>query len=504
MKCASYTRTVSCLRESEIPSDIISQQNKSVQAFIKENGWSLVKKYSDRKKDELEESAFLEMRQDAIGRQFDCLVMDSMFRCGKNTNVAAELFRNVFLPAGIAFAVVEDHFCSNEVSTDEAVAYLEEKVKEYRSYTVNKDMQKYTETKKFPKYGYRYRETGMELEIDPKAAENVKKIFQLVCAGHSFRETAEIMTEAGTMSSGRYIDMLWGRTVKNPHEPWKRDQIKRIIYNRLYIGEWVRTINGEKQMFSCPVIIEKKMFDQANNREDITGTLKAGRGKTPLNPFAKIIFDKDSGIPLKLVTHERLQVRVFRRSYANKDTVKYKKGNMPYEEVYGRVYSLILREKEIAEKVMWLMDTEEWQREKEKHIRRVKAAAQMVFRRMMELEEKNVCLYQKMVEGRLSREEYEYQKEQGICEFEMNDKLIQQYMEQLKEVEICFSDKNPWICLFKKIEIPSELKREDVKKWIERIEIVRFEYAEVHFKYWEWKEKFPKQWLEVEEDGTKE
>ena len=77
MRCVSYTRTVSCLREKEIPSDIINQQNKRIQEFIKQKGWSLVKKYSDRKKDEFEDGAFLEMRQDAIGRQFDCLVEET-------------------------------------------------------------------------------------------------------------------------------------------------------------------------------------------------------------------------------------------------------------------------------------------------------------------------------------------------------------------------------------------------------------------------------------------
>ena len=42
MRCVSYTRTVSCLREKEIPSDIINQQNKRIQEFIKQKGWSLV------------------------------------------------------------------------------------------------------------------------------------------------------------------------------------------------------------------------------------------------------------------------------------------------------------------------------------------------------------------------------------------------------------------------------------------------------------------------------
>ena len=84
MRCASYTRTVSCLRDSEIPSNIISQQNQRIQEFIKKKDWELVKKYSDRKRDEFEDGAFLQMKQDAIGRDFDCVVMDSMFRCGRN------------------------------------------------------------------------------------------------------------------------------------------------------------------------------------------------------------------------------------------------------------------------------------------------------------------------------------------------------------------------------------------------------------------------------------
>ena len=93
MKCASYTRTVSCLRDGDIPKDIINQQNQKIQEYIKRKNWTLVKKYSDRKKDEFEDTAFLQMKQDAIGREFDCVVIDSMFRCGRNANVAAELFR---------------------------------------------------------------------------------------------------------------------------------------------------------------------------------------------------------------------------------------------------------------------------------------------------------------------------------------------------------------------------------------------------------------------------
>ena len=63
MKCASYTRTVSCLKKEDIPKDIIIQQNQRIQKYIRRKNWMLVKKYSDRKRNEFEDSAFLEDRK---------------------------------------------------------------------------------------------------------------------------------------------------------------------------------------------------------------------------------------------------------------------------------------------------------------------------------------------------------------------------------------------------------------------------------------------------------
>lgn len=63
------------MEKGETPNDIISQQNERIQEYIKQRKWKLVKKYSDRKKEEFEETAYLQMKQDAMGRQFDCLVI---------------------------------------------------------------------------------------------------------------------------------------------------------------------------------------------------------------------------------------------------------------------------------------------------------------------------------------------------------------------------------------------------------------------------------------------
>ena len=42
MRCVSYTRTFSCLPESEIPEDIIIQQNERIKKFIKQKKWTLM------------------------------------------------------------------------------------------------------------------------------------------------------------------------------------------------------------------------------------------------------------------------------------------------------------------------------------------------------------------------------------------------------------------------------------------------------------------------------
>lgn len=56
------------MEKGETPNDIISQQNERIQEYIKQRKWKLVKKYSDRKKEEFEETAYLQMKQDAIYR----------------------------------------------------------------------------------------------------------------------------------------------------------------------------------------------------------------------------------------------------------------------------------------------------------------------------------------------------------------------------------------------------------------------------------------------------
>ena len=119
MRCVSYTRTTSCKDTKIIPSDIIQQQNEHIQNYIQSHGWKLVAKYSDRKKDENENTAFEEMTADGINRKFDMVVVDSVDRCGKYISCAEDVLVKTLFPAGLHFAIVQSYFCSIGKSREE-------------------------------------------------------------------------------------------------------------------------------------------------------------------------------------------------------------------------------------------------------------------------------------------------------------------------------------------------------------------------------------------------
>lgn len=108
---------------------------------------------------------------------------------------------------------------------------------------------------------------------------------------------------------------------------------------------------------------------------------KKNLGLGKLNPFSGRIFDKESGIPLKLYPHQRLKIRVFRLSYPKPAEISYERGNIPFEEVYQAVYEILVNENQIARKITGMIGSQIWEEEKVKKIQKVKASAQKFFRK---------------------------------------------------------------------------------------------------------------------------
>ena len=259
---------------------------------------------------------------------------------------------------------------------------------------------------------------------------------------------------------------------------------------------WKVSVSREKKLFSCPVLIDKETFEKAQAKLSVRKYSDHVRGKAPLNPFSKYIFDKESGIALKLYPHQRLKIRIFRLSYPKPKEIVYERGHIPYEEVYEKVYEIIKNEKRQADKIAGMIGSYEWEHEKERHVLKIKAAAKLIFQKMLSIEKRNLPLYNSMKAGDISEDEYAMQREINIEEFEECDEQLQRYLEQIQDIEKCFSKDNLWIKTFSEMTVPEEITRKHVRAWIERVECVRYEKIEVRFKYEDWKERLPQEWFE--------
>lgn len=395
IRVVSYTRTVSSRPSStEMQTESIMAQNGRILDFAKARGWRIMEKYSDRKKDAEEDTAFQKMKADGIARKFDCVVIDSMYLCGTAAPIAADLFLHVFLPAGIQFAVVEDNFVSFEMSADKVNDYLKTKTDEYNSGRIGVVSSQRAQRRKFPKYGYQFCNGGMELVIDEKVTDTIRDIFQKALEGHTLREIAEMLDEQGVEPMHIHMDSIRGRGFDHSYEDrkWNVSEIARILCNRIYIGEWVRTLDGKKITVPCPAIIDREIFDAVNG-DSRPGKKKQQNGLRKQMPFTKKIVDRDTGLFLYLHTCPSNQEQILKFKSPVPKT-EYEKTTILYSAVEKQVMEQLTKECEAARRVKALLESEvkAMMSEKERAKSRFAEEAQGVYAKMVELEKKCICI----------------------------------------------------------------------------------------------------------------
>ena len=152
-------------------------------------------KYSDRKQDINADDAFTEMLNDGLARKYDLVIVDSLYRTGKNLWFAREMFLQTFFPAGIHFAVIEDNFCSISKTYDEVEAFFEERVSQYHQETIRRriiDRHKqgllcWNDLK----YGYQMTE-DYQMLINPEIAPVVRRMYDMFLSDVTAYEIADI------------------------------------------------------------------------------------------------------------------------------------------------------------------------------------------------------------------------------------------------------------------------------------------------------------------------
>ena len=267
MRWVSYTRSISSRIGEENPANTIAEQNANIEQYLKNKGYRISEKYSDRKRSAEAADGFDQMVQDGMTQKFDAVAVDSIFRFGKTLPFAIEVLQKTFYPVGIQFAVVEDDFCSIDRTADEVEQYFKEKVIEKIRFEFMASRQDSFEkgvlTHRQAKYGYDISEDRRSFVLDSESAYIVKLIFQMYLEGMTLQEIGAALDAQNVPSP--QIQMTRNKKVTRKTK-WPVTTIRSILVNPLYIGKLTLKLSGAEKKMEVPPIVSEEDFQKVQER----------------------------------------------------------------------------------------------------------------------------------------------------------------------------------------------------------------------------------------------
>lgn len=484
MICVSYTRAIPNIGNMEVPNDTIGEQNKLISAYIKKNRWKLIGKYSDRKQDRNDETAFLKMKKAGMDRQFECVVFGSVFFCGKRLLSAIDLLERVFYPAGIHFAVAEDEFCSVEATSAEVNAYLQRKLGEFKGRLAYRMNEEYFEGTAYRRYGY-VRTAKDQLVIDQEPAEIIREIFTLFCSGKTAKEIAEHLNDKGIETCAAYRWRASDGRYKYNHSVWTTHMVNNILRNRIYLGEWYQCVGDERIPLTCPPIIEQRQFNVA---QELFKQRSAIRYKQEMEKqyrvFGAKVYDLETDWPLTVHINKKDGTRMFRFKYPAPAIRLYEKLTLSCNETESSIGKQLQAQKAMADHAIVMFETEEATEKKEKKIAPIRDAANLLFEQMLQIESQII-----------SEAASNDAKTSLIEKQKLLDEELQLQFAKIEEIHQLFSKKNPWVKLYSAYNSQDGVNEQVVNKYVAKVMAYRFESVSLIPYYQEWFKKLPLEWF---------
>ena len=501
MKCVSYTRSTSSDPYAVQAKDTIRQQNERIARFVKTHGWKLQGKYSDRKHDPDCDAAFQEVKEALLRREYDCIVVDSFYHFGKSIEQAMELTTKTLIPAGIHFAVVEDGFCSEGLCKKEQIEYV------WRKRGKNAIMcSRKAETSKekyFRTYGFQFDETADRVLLDEKSITIVREIFERMAQGELQSSIARDLNRRGVETpKDYYYRNAKNKPAKGSHE-WNTNAVNKIIDDVKYLGIFHGNFDLEEVSIDFPPVIDKETFQMVTAMRWKHTTNKEGiqpKVKRYEVSFSGHMFDKESGTALAF--HNRGQ-EIITYSYPKKGKIRYEKNSMSYQQFLEMTKEQLRLEKQRCLQVIELLQSDECSEMKEEKKTAYKQRISQLLQKTNRIEERKMGAYRMYRSGDLEKEQYTVKEKKYKEQLLSLDDKIRELLDQLRRIDSLFSEKNPWVRLFRNYEL-TDLTDYDVRKYVRKMLVYRFQSVELVPNKADCRAVFPEHWLEVREDGKNE
>ena len=274
-----------------------------------------------------------------MDKDIDTVYVKDFSRLGRH-NAKVLLLLDEFQERGKHLVVIDDNYDSMD-SSDDTIGiktwfnerYVKDTSKKIKR-AIGARQKEGTLITRAP-FGYRRNEKDKTvLEIVPKEAEYIKKIYDLYLSGSGYRKIAAYLTEQGAPTPSmiqREREIEEGRLSKRQiASKWSDAMVKEILDNDFYIGTFRlkkrarNTVHGKDKRVpkeeQCifenhhPAIIDKATFalvqelKEKRNRTNYRGSRGQWLGSEIPNPFGSCLFCKDCGsrlTPIKRQTSSK-------------------------------------------------------------------------------------------------------------------------------------------------------------------------------------------------------
>jgi len=489
--CVGYSKRAPEMKFQKVVP--LKEQNDRIRAYAEENGWKVSKFYEDKGDDPSGDAGFQKMRIDGMNRRFDLVILDSVYRCGKNPMFARELLLRTFYLIGIHFVILEDGINSMAATREELERYFEEvklfagglrgNKKKYGDLIQNNQIDPMKE-----RYGYVLSEDKTEMLVDKEAAEVIRLIFDMTEKGINQRQIAKTLNENGVEAPAVHLYRVGTKKPKPNSCEWSDGAVSKILHNKFLAGGEDVQLAGKVYY---PPIIERERLDR------IVGSLRKGRtGMTPGRKMANCL----NGRITYNGTDEKLHVGLLEDG-GEKRLGFYRKGHKEpvawVEDVLSETMREIGKEKKISQRAADLIRSGKGKALETEVESLHRQRARELYEKAIKAQEGNIELYQRHENGEISGEEFETQHEKIMQrQREVNDQFHFLVVEARKGKH-ALSIKNPWIVRYGGCDPNTPLDRKKVMELIEEITIFEDRKLKIRLNTCG-KEAFPEWWLKEE------
>lgn len=498
-------------------SDSIRNQRSLLQDFVsKHSELSLIEEYVDDGYSgaNFERPAFQRMMEDVRNHKINCIIVKDLSRLGRNYIETGRYLEKIFPVLGVRFIAVNDHYDSADTKNDadQIIVPFKNLINDAYCRDISMKIRSQLEIKRkkgeftgsYASYGYAKDPVDKNhLVIDEYAAEIVRFIFNMKMDGYSADRIAMKLNEMGVLTPMEYkrscgFNYTCGfRSYKDAK--WCATSVLRILKNELYVGTMVqgKTRKINYKVKACmdvrpedwvrvegthEPIVSREIFECVQNLMKLD--TRTSPEEEMIYIFSGLLRCGDCGQNMvrRVVKKKGKQYRYYHCS-----TYKNKEGCTSHNISDAKLQKVVLEaiQKQIALLVQAdaIMAQIENIPQQQFGVKLLDSQIRTLNAEVQKYKDLRNNLYQDMVDGIITREEYRDIKQTFTRKMERAEESIRELETKKRRLLSNEMRTQKWVEEFKNCRNIESLDRKVTVMLIKRIVIYSSDRIEIHFNH---------------------